>query len=91
MPAAVDPAADYDAASHDSHRAMLFKLVIAGLLIAIVISLFSGLVFLMKDSSGSKRTVRALTVRVALSATLIILLIIGTKLGWIHPHNVGQH
>ncbi len=69
---------------------MLFKLVIAALLIAIVISLFSGLVFMMKDSSNSKRTVRALTVRVALSATLIILLIIGTQLGWIHPHGVGR-
>jgi ABC-type dipeptide/oligopeptide/nickel transport system permease component len=70
---------------------MLFKLVIAALLIAIVVSLFSGLVFMMKDSSSSKRTVRALTVRVALSATLIILLLVGIKLGWIHPHGIGRH
>lgn len=69
---------------------MLFKLVIAVLLIAIVVSLFSGLLFMMKDSSGSKRTVRALTVRVALSATLIILLILGTQLGWIHPHGLSR-
>jgi len=82
---------DYDDGSPFPHHAMLFKLVIAALLIAIVISLFSGLLFMMKDSSSSKRTVRALTVRVALSATLIILLIVGTQLGWIHPHGIGQH
>lgn len=69
---------------------MLFKLVIAALLIGIVVSLFSGLLFLLKDKSDSRRTVRALTVRVALSLTLIVLLVIGAKLGWIQPHGLNR-
>lgn len=69
---------------------MLPKLIIAVLLIAIVISLFSGLFFLLKDSSQSKRTVRALSIRVGLAVALIAFLLIATSQGWIHPHGVGR-
>lgn len=68
---------------------MLPKLIVTVLLVAIVISLFSALVFMLKDSSKSKRTVRALTMRVGLQVALILFLLIATTMGWIHPHGVG--
>ena len=68
---------------------MLPKLIVTVLLVAIVISLFSALFFMMKDSSKSKRTVRALTMRVGLQVALIVFLLIATMMGWIHPHGIG--
>ena len=68
---------------------MLPKLIVTVLLVAIVISLFSALFFMLKDSSKSKRTVRALTMRVGLQVALILFLLIATTMGWIHPHGVG--
>ena len=49
----------------------------------ILFSLFSALYFLMKDKGQSRRTVRALTIRVVLSIVLFLLLLIGFKLGLI--------
>ncbi len=67
---------------------MLAKLSIAVLLIAIVVSLFSALFFMLKDSSKSKRTVRALSLRVGLQVALIVFLLVATTMGWIHPHGL---
>lgn len=69
---------------------MLPKIVIVLFLIAIVGSLFSGLFFLLNDNSGSRRLVRALTLRVGLSIGLVAFLVVAYLLGWIHPHAVGQ-
>lgn len=69
---------------------MLPKLIIVAFLIAIIVSLFSGLFFLLNDRSDSKRLVRALTLRVALSIGLIAFFVLAYLLGWIHPHGVGQ-
>ena len=49
----------------------------------ILFSLFSALYFLMKDKGQSRRTVKALTIRVVLSIVLFVLLLIGFKLGFI--------
>jgi hypothetical protein len=49
----------------------------------ILFSLFSALYFLLKDKGNSTRTVKALTVRVVLSITLFVLLLIGFKTGLI--------
>jgi hypothetical protein len=54
--------------------------VIAALLL-IIGSLFSALYFVMKDKGQSDRAVRALTVRVALSVGLFLLLMIGYYFG----------
>lgn len=67
---------------------MLPKLIVTVLLVAIVISLFSALFFMMKDSSRSRRTVRALTMRVGLQVALIVFLLIATSMGWIRPHGL---
>lgn len=51
----------------------MLKIIILVLLIGVVVSLFSGLVFLFKDSDrqDSKRTLYALGIRIALAAALI--------------------
>ncbi|MDP2795153.1 MAG: twin transmembrane helix small protein [Sulfurisoma sp.] len=53
------------------------------MLLAIVGSLFSGLFFLYRDRGADERTVRALTLRIGLSATLFILLLVGFRTGLI--------
>jgi len=66
---------------------MLIKLLIILCLIAIVISLGSGLLFMVREEErDSKRMVRALTVRVALSVTLFVLLFLAWFLGLIQPN-----
>lgn len=51
--------------------------------IAIIASLVSALVFVYRDEPGSRRAVRALTVRVGLSIGLFLLLMGSYWLGWI--------
>ena len=51
---------------------MLLKVIIVVLFIAVVASLSSGLVFLMKDiGSNRKRTLYALGIRISLAALLV--------------------
>lgn len=70
--------------------ATLFKIYIFILFIMIGLSLTSGLVFLVKDDSSSKRLVTSLTFRIALSILLFISLIVGFIFGWIQPHGLGE-
>lgn len=65
---------------------MLFKLLVVSILMLILFSLFSGLVFLVKDQGNSTRTVKALTLRIALSVALFALLLVGMSTGLISPH-----
>jgi uncharacterized BrkB/YihY/UPF0761 family membrane protein len=69
---------------------MLIKILIVVVLFAIVLSLSSGLFYLVKEDEGQsrKRMVTALTVRIALSVTLFILLFIAWYAGLITPHHV---
>ena len=59
--------------------------VVAIAFVLIIGSLASALFFIMKDKGESDRTVQALAVRVGLSITLFILILIAYKLGWIQP------
>ena len=52
-------------------------------LICILASLFSALFFMFKDKGDSKRMVRALTLRVALSVALFLVLMAGFYFGLI--------
>jgi len=52
---------------------------------AIVGSLASGLVYLLKDDADSRRTVRALTWRIGLSIGLFVLLLLAYAAGLIRP------
>jgi len=68
---------------------MLVKLLIVAVLIAVVVSLGSGLRHLVKDDGQSrKRMVNALTVRIALSVLLFVLLFVAWRTGLITPHHV---
>jgi hypothetical protein len=60
----------------------MLKLVIVLMLIAVLVSLFSGLFFLYRDRSGD-RLVRALTVRIALSIAIFIVLLLSYRFGLI--------
>jgi hypothetical protein len=66
------------------------RYVVLGFVVLILASLFSGLFFLVRDQGRSKRTVKALTVRVGLSLALFLLLLAGYYFGLIKPHGVGQ-
>jgi hypothetical protein len=55
------------------------------MLIAVIVSLGSGLYFLGKDDQGSLRVLKALKLRVALSAVLLLTLVSSYFLGWITP------
>ena len=57
------------------------KLLVIIFAIFIVASLFSALYFLIKDKGQGERTVRALTVRVALSLLLFALLMLSYHFG----------
>ncbi|MBW7902838.1 MAG: twin transmembrane helix small protein [Rhodocyclaceae bacterium] len=61
----------------------MLKLLVVFALLAIVVSLFSGLWFLYRDRGGGGRTVRALTWRIGLSISLFILLLAAFRLGLI--------
>jgi len=51
------------------------KIVIIILLLAVVVSLFSGLYFIYRDKGQSNRAVTALTVRIVLSLVVFAILI----------------
>jgi len=68
----------------------MIKFLIVATLAAIVASLGTGLFHLVKDEGKSKRMVNALTVRIALSVLLFILLLLAWKGGMIEPHGFGR-
>jgi hypothetical protein len=68
---------------------MFAKIVVIVLLLAIVASLLSSMVFLVKDPSSSRRTLTGLKLRVALSVTLILFVLLSYSLGWISPHGIA--
>lgn len=69
--------------------AALFKIAVIVALIIILIALGSGLVFLVRDKGQSKRAVKSLTWRIALSIVLFILLFVGYFTGMIRPHGIN--
>ena len=67
----------------------IFKIVVVVLLATILISLASGLIFLIRDKGKSDRTVKSLTLRIVLSIALFVLLFIGFAAGLIKPHGIN--
>lgn len=67
----------------------LFKLLAILLLLGILGSLGSALVYLFRDSDDSRRTVRALTIRISLSVAFFVLLLTAYVLGYIQPSSMG--
>jgi hypothetical protein len=67
----------------------LIRLLIIGVLVAIVISLGSALFHLSSEARDSRKVARDLTIRICLSVALFILLMIAWRLGIIRPHGLG--
>ena len=67
---------------------MWVKIVILVVFLGIVLSLASGLMFLVKDKGNSRRTLRALSFRIGLSVGLFAFLMVLIALGVIKPHAV---
>jgi hypothetical protein len=59
------------------------RIVVILFLVVIVGSLFSALYYLVRDKGRGERTVKALTLRIALSVTLFLLLMLGYYFGFI--------
>lgn len=67
---------------------MLPKLIILFTMLMILIALGSALVSLVRDEGKTKRSVKALTWRIALSLTLFLFLLLAFSLNWIQPHAI---
>jgi FtsH-binding integral membrane protein len=66
----------------------LIKILVVLMLLLIVASLASGLVFMIRDQGHGPRAVKALTVRVALSVGLFLILLLAYAAGLIAPHGL---
>lgn len=59
------------------------RILIVVLLFAVIASLFSGLYFVYKDKGGTNRAVISLTIRIALSILVFVILIASYLFGWV--------
>lgn len=66
----------------------LFKGLVILLLLSVLVSLFSGLFYLVRDQGQSKRTLKSLTLRIAISLALFLMLFVGLATGLIRPHGL---
>lgn len=67
---------------------MLMKGIVIFIMLIILVSLASSLLFLVKDEGKTKRSVKALTYRISLSLFLFLLLLLAFSQGWIKPHGL---
>ena len=72
---------------------MRMKFIVALAFLAILASLGSALVFMMRNGRSGKtqlgQMVKALGLRVGISIVLFICILIGWKLGYIHPTGIA--
>jgi hypothetical protein len=61
------------------------KIVVIAGLCAVVIALFTALVFLYRDQGKGNRVVIALAIRVGLSISVVAFLVVSYLMGWIGP------
>ncbi len=66
----------------------MVKFLVLLLLAGVLVSLFSGLFFMNRDQSDSRRLLRALTIRISLSVLLFLVLIVAWRTGAIQPHGL---
>lgn len=68
----------------------IYKVALVIMFLVVIFNLGQALYFMMTEKDEGKRTAWALTRRIGFSLVLIAMVIVGIKLGWIHPHGVGQ-
>jgi len=61
----------------------MIRIIVIVALVLIVGSLATALYYLYHDRGQGKRMVKALAIRVALSASLLVFLLLSYRLGWI--------
>jgi hypothetical protein len=66
----------------------MIKFLIIACLLLIVLSMASGLFYLVSDKGQTKKMVTALSIRVGLSLLLFALLLIAWSQGLITPHGI---
>ncbi len=66
---------------------MLTKIIIILLVIAMLVSLFMGMYYLVKDQGRTNRTLKALTWRISIWVVLFAFLAVGAYTGYIKPSN----
>ena len=64
------------------------KIIIVVLLGLVVLSLGAGMFSLIKGGGNSNRTVKFLTIRIALSIITFLFIALAFYMGWIQPHGV---
>ena len=67
---------------------LIVKVIIAILLGLILLSLVASMFSFIKDQENSNRTVKMLTIRIALSIVTFIFIFISFYMGWIEPHGI---
>jgi hypothetical protein len=67
---------------------LIVKIIIAVLLGLVVLSLGAGMFSLIKDGGDSNRTLKFLTIRIALSIVTFLFIALAFYMGWIQPHGV---
>ncbi|MCB1788675.1 MAG: twin transmembrane helix small protein [Gammaproteobacteria bacterium] len=79
----------YTAAAPQEERNIVWvKIIIVLVFFGIIASLASGLYYLVNDKGESRRTLRALTVRIGLSIGLFAFLMLLIGFGVIKPHGL---
>jgi hypothetical protein len=69
---------------------ILTNIFILLMIFLILSSLAAGLYYLIRDQGKTKRTVRALTLRITLSLVLFIALFVAFAMGWLKPHSLFE-
>ncbi|GLR11491.1 twin transmembrane helix small protein [Chitinimonas viridis] len=64
------------------------KIIVVLMILGILFALGSAMFSLIRSKDSSKRTVKALTLRISLSVALFLFLMLSYRLGWIQPHGV---
>jgi hypothetical protein len=64
---------------------MIAKSIVIILVVAMLVSLFSAMVYMIRDRGTGTRTVKALTWRIGIWVVLFAFLWIAVKAGWIEP------
>ena len=67
---------------------LIVKIIIVVLLGLVVLSLGAGMFSLVRDGGDSNRTVKFLTIRIALSIVTFLFIALAFHMGWIQPHGV---
>lgn len=74
-------------AEYSVSEGVRLNILIIALLLVIFATLFSGLVFLVRDRGQSDRLMRSLGLRVGLTVLLLLILVVGFLTGRIQPRS----